>query len=98
MTRPGERSSALDAWRDADPRPEPSRISWDISARWQLETGPEKTSEVEARFLAEATERTRVALEHRNLERHGEGWEATRDAVGSPDGGRPACFADRLKA
>jgi hypothetical protein len=27
-----------------------------------------------------------VELEHRHLERHGEGWEAMRDAVGSPDG------------
>jgi hypothetical protein len=25
-------------------------------------------------------------LEHRNLERHGEGWERMRAAVGSPDG------------
>ncbi len=30
--------------------------------------------------------RTRVELEHRNLQRHGEGWEQLRDAVGDPDG------------
>ncbi len=74
-------------------------ISWDISAQWAVETNLEKTSEVEVRFVSEAPERTRVEVEHRNLERHGEGWEGMRDAVGSP-GGWPLYlqrFADRLK-
>jgi uncharacterized protein YndB with AHSA1/START domain len=61
-------------------------ISWDISPRWQLETDLEKTSEVEVRFVSEAPERTRVEVEHRNLERHGEGWEAVRDGVAATDG------------
>jgi uncharacterized protein YndB with AHSA1/START domain len=61
-------------------------ISWDISTRWQLETDLDKTSDVEVRFVAEAPDRTRVELEHRNLDRHGEGWEQMRDSVGSPDG------------
>ena len=66
----------------------PDRLvfSWDISPRWQIESDPEHTSEVEVRFVSEARERTRVELEHRHLERHGEGWEAMRDAVGSPEG------------
>jgi uncharacterized protein YndB with AHSA1/START domain len=63
-------------------------ISWDISPQWQLETDLEKTSEVEVRFTSETPERTRVELEHRNLERHGEGWEAVREGVGG-DGGWP---------
>lgn len=61
-------------------------ISWDISPRWQIESDPEKTSEVEIRFVSEAPDRTRVELEHRNLERHGEGWESERDGVGSDTG------------
>ena len=66
----------------------PHRVvfSWDISLQWQLETDPAKTSEVEVRFIPEGTARTRVELEHRHLDRHGEGWEGMRDAVGSPDG------------
>jgi uncharacterized protein YndB with AHSA1/START domain len=61
-------------------------ISWDISPQWQIETDLEKTSEVEVRFISEAPNRTRVELEHRNLERHGQGWEQERDGVGSVGG------------
>jgi uncharacterized protein YndB with AHSA1/START domain len=63
-------------------------ISWDISPQWQIETNLEKTSVVEVRFTSEAPRRTRVELEHRNLDRHGEGWEATREGVGG-EGGWP---------
>ena len=61
-------------------------ISWDIDLQWKLETDPSKTSEIEVRFTAEGPSRTRVDLEHRHLERHGDGWEGMRDAVGSPNG------------
>ena len=61
-------------------------ISWDISPRWQIETDPERSSEVEVRFVSESPERTRVELEHRNLDRHGEGWESLRHGVGSENG------------
>jgi uncharacterized protein YndB with AHSA1/START domain len=61
-------------------------ISWDISPQWQIETDLEKTSEVEVRFVAEAPDRTRVLLEHRHLERHGEGWEGVRDGVAGEQG------------
>ncbi len=68
----------------------PNRVvfSWDISPQWQLEPDPEKTSEVEVRFIAETPGRTRVELEHRNLDRHGEGWPGVRDAIGG-EGGWP---------
>ena len=73
-------------------------ISWDLSPQWQVETDPSRTSEIEVRFVAETPERTRVELEHRHLDRHGDGWEQMRDAVGAPDGwgGGLALFAARL--
>jgi uncharacterized protein YndB with AHSA1/START domain len=72
-------------------------ISWDINLRWQLETDPGKTSEVEVRFTPEGPDRTRVELEHRNLDRHGEGWEQMRDAVGSPNGWNLTRFAQAAR-
>ena len=71
-------------------------ISWDINPQWQIETDLEKTSEVEVRFTSETAERTRVELEHRELDRHGDGWESVREGVDS-DGGWPTYlrrFAD----
>jgi uncharacterized protein YndB with AHSA1/START domain len=68
----------------------PDRVvfSWDISPQWQIETDPGNASEVEVRFVAEAPERTRVQLEHRHLDRHGDGWQGVRDGV-AHDAGWP---------
>jgi uncharacterized protein YndB with AHSA1/START domain len=66
----------------------PHRVvfSWDISLQWQVESNPDRTSEVEVRFIPEDPHRTRVELVHRHLDHHGDGWEGMRDAVGSPEG------------
>jgi len=66
----------------------PNRVvfSWDISPTWQVETDHDRTSEVEVRFIAESPERTRVELEHRNLDRHGDGWEGMREGVAGDQG------------
>jgi uncharacterized protein YndB with AHSA1/START domain len=66
----------------------PERIvfSWDISPAWQIESDLDKASEVEIRFVADGPDRTRVQLEHRHLDRHGDGWEGTREGVGGDQG------------
>ena len=75
MNRPGSEAAGLACFL-------PVVFSWDINTRWELETDLEKTSEAAVTFVAEGPDRTRVALEHRHLDRHGEGWEGMRDAVG----------------
>jgi uncharacterized protein YndB with AHSA1/START domain len=72
-------------------------VSWDINLRWKRELDPEKASEVEVRFIAEDPNRTRVELEHRHLDRHGEGWEKMHDSVGSA-GGWPGGLEDFARA
>jgi uncharacterized protein YndB with AHSA1/START domain len=57
-------------------------FSWDISMQWQIETDPAKTSEIEVTFTADGPARTKVVLTHRNLDRHGAGWEDLRDELG----------------
>jgi uncharacterized protein YndB with AHSA1/START domain len=79
----------------------PDRVvfSWDINPQFQIETDLTKTSEVEIRFIPETPDRTRVELEHRHLDRHGEGWEAEREVVES-EGGWPLYlqrYADLIK-
>ena len=62
----------------------PNRVvfSWDISPYWQVEADEAKTSEVEVTFVAETPTRTRLELVHRNLDRHGPGWEGLAAGVG----------------
>ncbi|MDQ6835884.1 MAG: SRPBCC family protein [Actinomycetota bacterium] len=80
----------------------PQRVvfSWDIGVDWRIETDPERTSEVEVRFVSEDAERTRIELEHRGIDRHGEGWERMRAAVSAPMGwsGGLEAFAQRLRS
>jgi uncharacterized protein YndB with AHSA1/START domain len=66
----------------------PDRVvfSWDISPRWQIETDLDNASEVEVRFIAESATRTRVELEHRDLDRHGPGWQSVSDGVAGDQG------------
>ena len=66
--------------------PERVVFSWDISPQWRIETDLSRASEVEVRFIAETAERTRVELEHRHLERHGEGWQGLREGVDGDQG------------
>jgi uncharacterized protein YndB with AHSA1/START domain len=56
-------------------------LAWDIGPTWQLETDPDRASEVEIRFTAAGSGSTRVELTHRHLDRHGPGWESVQDGV-----------------
>jgi uncharacterized protein YndB with AHSA1/START domain len=91
--RPGGRAFSVDAtgaecqWGHVLELDPPRRVllSWDVTAQWQPAPEGAATSEIEVTFEPEG-DGTRVTLEHRHLDRHGEGWEAMRDSVGSDDG------------
>jgi uncharacterized protein YndB with AHSA1/START domain len=79
----------------------PNRVvfTWDIGPTWQLETDAARTSEVVVRFTAESADRTRVELEHRHIERRGDGWESVAAGVDGDAGwplylGRYASLVD----
>ncbi len=76
----------------------PNRVvfSWDISPQWQLESDLDNASEVEVRFVAEGADRTRVELEHRDIDRHGPGWQSVSEGV-EGDAGWPL-YLDRFAA
>lgn len=62
-------------------------VSWEINSDWKPDSRAAFASEVEVRFVAEGSERTRVELEHRNFEQMGAiGGDKMRNAV---DGGWP---------
>jgi uncharacterized protein YndB with AHSA1/START domain len=66
----------------------PTRVvfTWDISPMWQIESDLSKSSEVEVRFIEEGPDKTRVELEHRHLDRHGDGWDGLREGVRGDQG------------
>jgi len=61
-------------------------FSWQINADWTFQPDLAKSSEVEVRFTAEPGGMTRVDLEHRLLERHGEGAAKLRAGIDSEGG------------
>jgi len=71
-------------------------FSWNLSSSWQLEPDPDRRSEVEVSFAPEGPDHTRVAMEHRHLDRHGDGWQGMRDGV-SGENGWPL-YLDRFAA
>lgn len=59
-------------------------FAWQITSEWKFD--PSFTTEVEVTFTAEGPRRTRVELEHRNLERFGAATDEMRKAFESDDG------------
>jgi len=74
----------------------PSRLvlAWQLDAQWRFD--PDLLTEVEVSFLAEGPHRTRVDLEHRNLDRFGDARAQIRSAFDSPGGwaGLLAAYAE----
>ena len=66
--------------------PERVVFAWHINGEWQFDPDPEHASEVEVRFVAEGPASTRVELEHRQFERHGDGAASVHGAVGDTSG------------
>jgi uncharacterized protein YndB with AHSA1/START domain len=64
--------------------PERIVIGWQLNADWEYD--PEFLTEVEVRFIREGESRTRVELEHRDLELYGERMEEVRASIGSEEG------------
>jgi len=54
-------------------------LAWQIDGTWQY--NDKLVTEIEVRFTADGSSGTRVDLEHRNMERFGEGAEALRAAL-----------------
>ena len=71
------------AW---DP-PRQITLSWHIDATWKYDPDPARASRVDVKFTDEGNGRTRVDLEHSELDRHA-GWQEVKAAV-SRAGGWP---------
>jgi uncharacterized protein YndB with AHSA1/START domain len=59
-------------------------MAWQLNAAWNYDPGFE--TELELRFTAITPHRTRVALEHRDMERFGDAAAATREALDGAGG------------
>lgn len=61
-------------------------FTWQVSPARVPEPNPNKASDVDVRFVDETPSTTRVELEHRGFERHGEGGAGYRTGMASPQG------------
>jgi uncharacterized protein YndB with AHSA1/START domain len=67
-------------------RPDRILISWQLSPEFAYDPDPARATEVEVTFEAHAAEATRVTLEHRGFDVHGDAGLGMRDAVGGGGG------------
>ena len=61
-------------------------MAWQLNPTWQYEPDLSKCSEVEVRFTPTDDGHTLVELEHRGLQRHGEGCDKMRGQIDSEGG------------
>lgn len=69
-------------WR----QPERLVLAWQIGPNREPQPNPAHASTVEILFCIESPEQTRIVLSHRDLERHGKGSSAYREALASAMG------------
>lgn len=61
-------------------------LAWHLSMSFEFDPEPDRATEVEVRFIPEGPSRTRVKLEHRQLERFGDKSEDMRAVFDGPGG------------
>jgi uncharacterized protein YndB with AHSA1/START domain len=66
----------------------PSRVvfGWHLGPEWKYDPDPAKATEVEVRFISEGASQTRVELEHRGFEVHGDRADELRIPVAGEGG------------
>ena len=69
-------------------RPERLLLAWHLTPDWKFDPDPAKATEVEVTFTPE-DDGTKVTLEHRGFEVHGDAGPGMREAVGA-EGGWPS--------
>jgi len=69
-------------------RPDRILLAWHLTPAWKFDPDPAKATEVEVLFSGEE-DQTRVTLEHRAFDVHGDAGAAMRESVDS-DGGWPS--------
>ena len=80
--------------REVD-RPVRILLAWHLTPDWKFDPDPAKATEVEVLFIADE-DQTRVTLEHRGFEVHGQAGPGMRESVTS-DGGWPSLL-ERYRA
>ena len=56
-------------------------LGWHLGTDFTFEADAARASQLDIRFHAFGANQTRVAFEHRHIERHGEGYEKLRDSL-----------------
>jgi uncharacterized protein YndB with AHSA1/START domain len=69
-------------------RPNRILLAWHLTPDWRYDPDPARATQVEVSFAAEAEGATRVTLEHRGFEVHGEAAAGMRESVAG-EGGWP---------
>jgi uncharacterized protein YndB with AHSA1/START domain len=67
-------------------RPHRILLAWHLTPEWRYDPDPANATQVEVSFIAEEHSTTRVTLEHRGFEVHGEAAAAMRESVGGEGG------------